>query len=49
MQNPIAGKSPSGNPKNASAGRIMKTSGPAIPNVSSNAAPKTIVTVAKGR
>lgn len=47
MFNPIAGKSPSSNPKNASAGRVMKSSGPSIPNVSSNAAPKTIVTTAK--
>lgn len=47
MQNPISGKNPVGSLKVASAGRIMKSSGPSVPNVSSNAAPKTIVTVAK--
>lgn len=31
MKSPIASKSPSSKPANASAGRVMKSSGPSIP------------------
>lgn len=47
MKSPISGPNKVGYCKDASAGRVMKSSGPTIPNVSSNAAPKTIVTTAK--
>lgn len=48
MKSPISAPNKAGYCKDASKGRVMKSSGPSVPNVSSNAAPKTIVTTAKG-
>ncbi len=47
LQNPIAPKHSAGTMKVTSAGRVMKTSGPKIPNVKSNAQAKGLTTVAK--
>lgn len=47
MKSPIAPKNTAGTLKNASAGRIRSISGPAIPNVKSNAQASGLTTIAK--
>lgn len=47
MKSPIDPKHTAGSVKNASAGRVMKTTGPRIPNAKSNAAASGLTTVAK--
>lgn len=48
MQSPISPKNPVGNIKNTSKGKIMSSSGPAIPLNRSDAKPRTLTTTNKG-
>lgn len=44
MKSPIAPTNSAGSLKNASAGRVRSISGPAIPNLKSNAQPRGLTT-----